>query len=156
MRRLRPFFDLTLPLIGGFILLDSFIVVSHVYHQMALAGIGFVVVLIGSWRLYHPLLPDERRFHILRREVEGFLDLVRQMNRETLMLKQACSEQRHGALKELHAAMHDSVDRMIEYAGLADYETPFDPPDDGDAQIETSQIEADEAPVGEKVADSAC
>ncbi len=138
MRRLAPFLDVTLPLIGGFILLDSFIVVSNVLHQMALAGVGFVVVLIGSWRLYRPLLPDERRFGALRREVDDFLDMVRLMNRESLMLKKADGEHRLGALQELQAAMHDSVDRMALYAGWADYETPFDPSGDLSPQIETA------------------
>lgn len=123
MRRLRPFLDLTLPLIGGFILLDSYIVVTHLYHQIALAGVGFVVIIIGSWRLYDPLLPSKRLYGALRREVDDFLDLVRELNRESVILEQVPSQERLDVVNGLQLTMHEAVDRMTECAGLADHET---------------------------------
>lgn len=147
MQRLRPFLDLTLPLIGGFILLDSFIVVTQPYQQMALAGVGFVVIVIGSWRLYDPLLPSKRLYSALRQEVDDFLDLVRQLNRESVKLKQTPSEASLDVLKDLQTAMHDAIDRITLCAGLADHETPPLTPKTSLAQ----PVETTDEPVAEQV-----
>lgn len=127
MRLLRQFLDFAFPVTGGFILLDSLIVTNDVPQQIFLIIVGFTVLFIGTWRLYMPLLPSDRKYTGLRREVDDFIDLVRQLNQEGIAMRAAPSEDQLRKIEQIQQTMHDAVDRMTSYAGVTDDQAPAAP-----------------------------
>ncbi|NIY09294.1 MAG: hypothetical protein GWN02_13865, partial [Gemmatimonadetes bacterium] len=91
--------------------------------QLFLVIAGLMLTEAGVWRLADPLLPDERRFLALRAEADHFMALVRQLNSAALALNQGDVEGSSFAIDEVRRAMHDSVDRMVHFAGKTEAET---------------------------------
>ncbi len=127
MRLLRRFLDFACPIIGGFILLDSLIVTHDLSQQIFLIFIGFSVLLIGTLRLYMPLLPNERHYTGLRKEVDDFITLIRQLNQAGILMRKTPSEEQLHKIEEIQHAMHNAVDRMVLHAGVTNGETPTAP-----------------------------
>ncbi|MDH3599637.1 MAG: hypothetical protein OEU26_08385 [Candidatus Tectomicrobia bacterium] len=118
MRIFRKFLAIILPILGGILLLYSAVVEPTIQRQFLILGIGFIVILVGAWRLFHGLLPNERRFFKLRGEVDAFVKLVRHLNTESYQLKQNASLHRSQVIQDLQNEMHAAVDRMVEVAGV--------------------------------------
>ncbi len=84
---------------------------SHsVRPHLTLVLVGIVLIELAGWRRANPFLPNERRYHDLREEVNGFMDQVRRLNRASVGADEA---ERARMIEALHA----SVDRMGHAAG---------------------------------------
>ncbi len=118
MRKLRKFLQAVLPLLGGVLLLYSAVAVPSLQRQFVILGIGFAVLLLGAWRLFHWLLPNEREYVALRSEVDEFLALVRQLNTSSIEAKTKPASRHFQAIQDLQQEMHVSVDRMVGLAGV--------------------------------------
>ncbi len=80
--------------------------------QIFIVAAGLVVLEGGVWYMANPIFTSERRYLRLRDELDNMVDLVRKLNRAAL---------EPGAEKDLEgvrSAMHQSVDEMLEVAGL--------------------------------------
>ena len=117
MYTLRQFFARVFPFLGGVLLLYSAVVLSIGWLQLALFGLGFVIMIVGSWKLYNRLLPNQRYNTVLRSEVDQFIGLVRELNNAAIRLEEAPSSAHERAFEAAQEAMHQSIDRMAGLAG---------------------------------------
>ncbi len=73
-------------------------------------AVGLIIALTGFIYGVYPFLTSERQFPALREEVDGFIELVRQLN--------AAAISRSGSeLERVKSEMVASVERMAELAG---------------------------------------
>lgn len=123
MRALRKSIDIGLPLVGVAIILAAVLFVrDDLRIQLAIIGLGMVVLELGVWKAAHRVLPTGRRYLALRAESDLFLQLVRQLNTAALARKQSNSQAHRQAFGEVQDAMRQSVERMGEVAGKTDTE----------------------------------
>ena len=123
MRALRNVIDIGLPFIGVAIILGAMISMRESPRsQVALVGLGMVLIQLGVWKTAHRILPDRRRFLALRNEVDQFMKLVRQLNKVGLAVKEDNSPENRLALENVQATMQQSVQHMAEVAGKTDAE----------------------------------
>ena len=80
--------------------------------QIFIVAAGLVVLEGGVWYMANPIFTSERRYLRLRDELDNMIDLVRELNRAAI--KAGAEEE----LKGLGSAMHQSVDQMVEVAGV--------------------------------------
>ncbi|WP_143301283.1 hypothetical protein [Candidatus Entotheonella palauensis] len=81
-------------------------------------GVGLTMIVVGAWRVFYSLLPNERRFTALREEVDVFLETVRQLNAMAYAARQEAHVWYPQAIQDLKASMHDGVERMADVAGV--------------------------------------
>ena len=119
MRKLRKAVDAGLPIVGTLIVFLAVLLLSDQYLTLRVIIVMFGVLMIdaGIWKLTQPLLPNERRYKGLRREVDEFVKLVRRMNAAALEAKRSGE---HENLERTVAEMHRAVDRMEQLAGLTE------------------------------------
>src|SRR5688500_882503 len=85
MRALRRAIELGLPVLGVAVVLAGVLFFANdLYVQLAVVVVGLLLIEAGIWNLASPVLPSERRYNALRREVDSFIILVRRLNRATL------------------------------------------------------------------------
>ena len=121
MRRIRRAVELGLPIVGVVLVLAAVLFFyQNLYVQIAIVLLGLVLIEAGIWNLASPVLPSERRFMALRREVDGFILLVRRLNRATLELASEPTPQHRAKLLQVRDEMLESVRRMEQVAGQAD------------------------------------
>lgn len=116
MRRLRRAVELGLPILGTALVLAA-LLLTDLYVRIGVVLLGLVLIEAGIWHLASPVLPSERKFVALRREVDGFIQLVRRLNRASLELTGDPSPQNRGRLLAVRDEMLESVKRMEEFAG---------------------------------------
>lgn len=109
MRR-RDVLEKGIALVGVIVVLVPVVTLADSVWQIAIVVVGIVLVEAGVWNVARRLAPDDRKFGALRREVENFLDDVRELNLH------AVAEDRDG-LEEVRGRMHERVDVMTEVAG---------------------------------------
>ena len=90
--------------------------------QLAIVGLGMVVLELGVWKAAHRILPTGRRYLALRAENDLFVQLVRQLNTAALAKKQNDSQAHKQVFEEVRDAMRQSVERMAEVAGKTNAE----------------------------------
>lgn len=123
MRAIRKAVELGLPILGVALVLTAVLFLFHnLYLQIAIVLVGLVLIEAGIWNLASPILPSERKYLALRREVDSFIKLVRRLNRDTLELAASPTPQNRAKLLQVRDEMLDSVKRMEEYAGKAEDE----------------------------------
>ncbi len=118
MRDIHRFLRVVVPVVGGIFLLLSELIVPSAFRFAVIAMVGLAMVLMGSWRMFYSLLPDERRFTALRGEVNAFLDIVRQLNAVAYAARQEAHVWYPQAIQDLKTDMHNRVERMAEVAGV--------------------------------------
>ncbi len=80
--------------------------------QIFIVAAGLVVLEGGVWYMANPIFTSERRYLRLRDELDSMVDLVRKLNRAAL------EPDAEKELEGLRSAMHQSVDEMLEVAGV--------------------------------------
>lgn len=95
---------------GVLIVLSSFLFVTEPFMWYLTVAIGLVIAVLGFAYGMFPFLTSQRRYYALRREVEAFIDLVRQLNQA------ATTHGRGEEFDRVRAAMHESVERMADAA----------------------------------------
>ncbi|MEE9595514.1 MAG: hypothetical protein V3V96_01935 [Acidiferrobacterales bacterium] len=119
MRTLRKSIDIGLPLLGVAVILVAVLFArGDLRLQLAIVGVGMVLLELGVWKAAHRILPTGRRYLALRVESDLFMQLVRQLNTAALAKKQNGSQ----AFEEVRDAMRQSVERMAEVAGKTNAE----------------------------------
>lgn len=118
MRDIHRFLRIFLPIAGGALLMFSEILIPSAFRFAVVFGLGLAMVIVGSWRVFYSMLPNERRFTALREEVDAFLDLVRQLNAVAYAARQEAHVWYPKAIQDLKASMHDGVERMADVAGV--------------------------------------
>jgi hypothetical protein len=111
-RTFNRYVGLASAIFGVTIVISSFLFLSEFFYWYLTVTIGLLVAFLGFLYGVNPFFTSERRYLKLRKEVDDFVGLVRRLNTAAIMPNSA---EEFGVLK---AAMHDSVDRMGEYAGV--------------------------------------
>ena len=125
MRRFRRTVELALPIAGVVLVLGAVLLLpGSLLVQLAVVLAGLVLIEAGVWHLASPVLPSERKYVALRREVDGFILLVRRLNRATLTLASDSSTSNRAKLLEVRDEMLDSVRRMERVAGQTEDVVP--------------------------------
>ena len=82
---------------------------SDIRRLMAVT-VGLGILILSVWYAANPFIRSSRRFKNLRREVEGFINLVQVLN------VQAVAEAAPEDMARTTARMHEAVDRMAAQA----------------------------------------
>lgn len=123
MTTLRKLIDIAIPLTGVAVILGAVLFLrSDLRVQIAVVGLGMLLIEIGVWKFPHQLLGTGRKYLALRTEVERFLALVRQLNSAAIALRLDDSPQNRQALQQVPDAMRQAVDRMVHVAGKTEAE----------------------------------
>ncbi len=86
--------------------------------QLALIIVGILLIQGGVWTFAQRVVGPRRQYHALRREVSGFLGLVRNLNAAALengAAEDAVAVEKQRILDQMHAR----IDRIAEAAGKA-------------------------------------
>ena len=110
-RTINRYAFLVTAIAGLIIVASSFFFVEDVSKWYATVLLGLVFVLGGAWYGTHPFMTSERRYLVLRAELDRFVQLVRQLNRAAL------DPEAEAELQRVKSAMLESVERMAESAG---------------------------------------
>ena len=81
--------------------------------RVVVAAFGLGILAVGIWFAAHPLIKSTRRFVSLRREVYGFMDLVKVLNR------QAGEGAEPEEIESTKARMYEAVERIVAKSGKA-------------------------------------
>ena len=103
---------------------------ENVQAQLGLMVIGVLLLEAGVWDLAPKILPDERCYLGLRKELDHMIELTRALNGAAI----AAGETRANdeTFRDALARMHTSVDRMAELAGQETNANPAETePQDG-------------------------
>ena len=118
MRRIRRTVELGLPIAGVALVIGAVLLLPRsLTLQLAVVLLGLVLIEAGVWNLASPVLPSERKYVALRGEVDGFILLVRRLNRATLAMASDPSQSNRARLLEVRDEMLESVRRMEQVAG---------------------------------------
>ena len=127
MRTLRNVIDISLPFVGIAVILGAMVLLRESPRlQIALVGLGMVLIELGVWKAAHRLLPNGRCYLALRVEGAQFLGLVRQLNTAALAVKEDDSPENHLAFENVRDEMRQAVERMADVAGKTDAEIAAD------------------------------
>jgi hypothetical protein len=127
LRHLRKGFDIGLPLIGVMIILGAVLFLRGIRIQIAVVMVGIVLIEAGVWKIAHQLLPNDRRYHTLRYEIDAFIALSRDLNEAALAAKVEDTPENQRAFDEIREAMHRAVDQISDVAGKTEKELPPNP-----------------------------
>lgn len=121
-RTIRRFVEGALPIAGSSIIFLAILFVLDPVVQIVLAAVGVLMIQAGIWKLTQPILPSERKFQALRREVDHFIGLVRRLNAAALGVREVDNEATQAAFGAAQQRMRESFDRMALLAGKTDEE----------------------------------
>ncbi len=104
---------MVLVMVGILVAISTSVVFFYVeddLSRLVVVTFGLAILFSSSWVAANPFISNKRDFLPLRREVDGFIDLVRLLN--TQVLEEAAPED----VARTTAEMHESVERMVEEA----------------------------------------
>ena len=122
LRTLLKWIDTGLPFVGVLVIMAAILFVHDVSGQIVVAALGILMIEAGVWRLAHQLLPNQRGYHALRAEVNGFYTLAGQLNEVALDVKKRDVPETRQAFEHTYEAMQQSIARMAAVAGKTDAE----------------------------------
>lgn len=122
IRVLRQILDSSFPIVGVLVILGAVLFERDINRQIAIVGIGIVILEAGVWRLPHRLLPSERKFLALRAEVDCFLLLIRHLNAVALQVKAHKTPENRQRFEDIRETMRQAVERMAVVAGKTNTE----------------------------------
>lgn len=100
-------------LLGAFLAFDPIV-------RAVFVGFGLLLSFAAGARIPYALMLNERRYLQLRREVDQFIWLARELNAAALEARRSSvGEAKFG---DLRAAMQESLERMTMFAGRTDEE----------------------------------
>ena len=113
--RIARVLDSGLPVLGVAIVLGAVLMGGGGWGPIWLAVIGLLMVEAGVWRLGSRIV-HERRYQPLRREVERFIGLARELHHATAAVDQRGDEADRRRLEGAVASLRGSLDRMVVVA----------------------------------------
>ncbi len=108
--RWRDVLEKTMAVVGVVVVLVPVVTLADAAWQIATVVVGLVLIEAGVWNVARHLAPEDRKFGALRREVESFLEDVRELN------LYAIASDPEG-IEEMRGRLHERVDVMAEVAG---------------------------------------
>jgi hypothetical protein len=124
VRPLRIILDRSLRILGMGLIVGAILLVRSIYSQLAVVLVGLMCIELGVWQLAHRLLPNDRRFHALRRELDAFVECSRQLNQAALAIQINDTPEQRAAFDDLRRALHQSVDGIAEVVGKRQEDLP--------------------------------
>jgi len=124
VRPLRIILDRSLRILGIVLVVGAILLGRSIYSQLAVGLVGLMCIELGVWQLAHRLLPNDRRFHALRRELDAFVECSRQLNQAALAIQINDTPEQRAAFDDLRRALHQSVDVIAEVAGKRQEDLP--------------------------------
>jgi hypothetical protein len=124
VRTIRKIIEMGLPIVGMVVVFGAILLPTinlNLQIQVVITLVGILMIEAGVWKLTSPFLPSERKYNALRRQVDGFIDLVRQLNNAAVEAESGEQSESSKTVPEVLDTMHASVDRMGTLAG---HETP--------------------------------
>ena len=121
-RKIRKYLDLVLPLVGSFLVFTAVLTITAPVTRVLVAALGLLLIQSGVMKLTQAIIPNERKYVALRREVDYFILLVRRLNAAALGLKQVDNADTRAAFEAIQQRMRESFDRMSQLAGKTDEE----------------------------------
>lgn len=123
MRKLRTIINNALPFIGVALILGAVLILREdLSIQIAVVGLGMLMIELGVWKFGHKVLPSERKYLALRAETDRFIQLVRKLNTAALAVKAYESPETREAFQQVQETMRLAIGRMAEVAGKTDAE----------------------------------
>ena len=113
--RIARVLDSGLPTLGVVIVLSAVMVGGGGWGAIWLAVIGLLMVEAGVWRLGSRIV-HERRYRPLRREVERFIGLARELHHASAAVDERGDEGARQRLDGAVASLRNSLDRMVQVA----------------------------------------
>jgi hypothetical protein len=110
-RTVNRYVGLATAIVGMAVVATSFAFLGNLFAWYATVVAGLLIVLAGFLYGAHPFLTSERRYTALRKEVDGFIGLVRQLN--AAAMDPVTREEFERVKDEMMA----SVERMSKLAG---------------------------------------
>ncbi len=120
MRNLRKALAIAFPMTGMLLVFVAILVPAislNLQLQIVVVLVGLIIIEAGVWRLTAKILPNERKYHALRAEVDSFIGYVRILNTQGSNLRVQETETAKESFLETLDSLHASVDRMGEVAG---------------------------------------
>jgi hypothetical protein len=105
-------------MLGVMIILGAVLFLSEIRIQIAIVMVGIVLIEAGVWKVAHQLLPNDRRYHALRYEIDRFIALSRDLNEAALIVKVEDTPENRHAFDEIRESMHRAVDQISDVAGM--------------------------------------
>lgn len=121
-RTIRRFIEGALPILGSSTVFLAILFLLDPVLQIVAAAIGVLMIQAGIWNLTQPILPSERQYQALRREVDHFIMLVRRLNAAAIGVKEVEGNETRIAFEAAQQRMQESFDRMAILAGKTDEE----------------------------------
>lgn len=101
--------------VGGVLLVVlQVLLMAYTRAQVAVVMVGILINQAGVWGLANRVLPSRRVYLPLRREIENFIQLARDLNEATVAGS--------GTVDAVRRRMHESVDRMADAAGMSGHQ----------------------------------
>jgi len=126
-RQIRHVIGIGLPLLGMLLIFGS--VLTHypedVQAQVGVMVVGVLLLEAGVWGLALQILPDERCYLGLRKELDHMIELTRTLNGAAIAAGATRADDE--SFRDALARMHVSVDRMAELAGQETDANPAHP-----------------------------
>ena len=112
-RTLVSYIPVTTAILGITLIIGSVVLIygPNDLSRLVLVTFGLGILVVGIWFAAHPFIKSTRRFVSLRREVYGFMDLVKVLNR------QAGEGAEPEEIESTKAKMHETVERIVAKAG---------------------------------------
>lgn len=108
----------TLMLLGGILIVMGAIVLMPTHTgQIVGAALGLLMVEASAWGSTRRLMPGQRKYKALRKEVDRFLGLVKQLNNAALSVKEHDVPEAQQAFEQTCEAIEQSVKHMMQVAG---------------------------------------
>ncbi len=132
-RQIRHVIGIGLPLLGMVIIFGSVLTQypEDLQAQLGVMVIGVLLLEAGVWGLALQILPDERCYLDLRKELDHMIELTRALNGAAVAA--GVSRADDEAFQDTLARMHASVDRMADLAGQ---ETDANPAQPAEAELQ--------------------
>jgi uncharacterized membrane protein YccC len=108
--RWRDVAEKALAVVGVVVVLVPVLTLAESTWQVGLVVLGLIFIEVGVWNLARGLFPDARRYETLRKEVDGFLDDVRELNQRSV-------EGDDEGVAAARDRLHDRVDELVEASG---------------------------------------
>lgn len=113
--RIARVLDAGLPTLGVAVVLSAVMIGGGGWGAIWLAVMGLLMVEAGVWRLGSRIL-HERRYQPLRREVERFIGLARELHHATAAVDDRGDEAARQKLDATVSSLRGSLDRMVAVA----------------------------------------
>ncbi len=120
LRFIRTFLTILVTLLGIAVVVAAVLTQpdTDFNRRMTMVLLGVVLLEAAAWKRNNPLLPNERKYHDLRAEVELFIHMVRRLHVAALNDQKGKPSPKGQGRDDVVHEMHAAVERMAAVAAL--------------------------------------